>query len=162
ACLATSALVGVGFGLSFGSRIMGAFGAIEVLAAIALMLAVEARSKGTRAAGRRLAHFAWTLLPAMLLAYAVIALIWPWSVLDPVNPLRAIEYFSHFFEQPWQELFGGVRTLVTDMPRSYVPTLFALKLPEIFLALGFSGAAGALIAAFRGELAANRRAILLL
>ncbi len=48
------------------------------------------------------------------------------------------------------------------MPRSYVPTLFALKLPELLLVLGFGGAAGALVAAFRPELAANRRAILLL
>jgi hypothetical protein len=48
------------------------------------------------------------------------------------------------------------------MPRSYVPTLFALQLPEIFLGLGLAGAAGALIAALRHNLAANRRAILLL
>ena len=84
----------------------------------------------------------------MLLAYAVMALVWPWSVIDPLNPFRAVEYFSHFFEKPWQELFDGRLISVPDMPRSYVPTLFALKLPEIFSVLGFGGAAGALLAAF--------------
>ena len=36
------------------------------------------------------------------------ALIWPWAVVDPLNPLRAVDYFSHFFEKPWQEMFAGV------------------------------------------------------
>jgi hypothetical protein len=47
------------------------------------------------------------------------------------------------------------------MPRSYVPTLFALKLPIVLWVLGFGGAAGALVAAFRDNIAVNRRAILL-
>ncbi len=65
----------------------------------------------------------------------------------PLNPLRAVDYFSHFFEKPWNELFGGQLVLVTEMPRSYVPTLLALKLPEIFSALAIAGIVGALVAA---------------
>jgi Dolichyl-phosphate-mannose-protein mannosyltransferase len=160
--IGTSVLIGTGFGLAFGSRIMGAFGAINAIAALTLVLAVEARALGFRSAGVRLARFIWALVPAMLLAYAVMAFVWPWSVVDPRNPLRAIEYFSHFFEKPWEELFGGELIRVSDMPRSYVPTLFALKLPEVLLLLGFGGAAGALIAAFRPDLAATRRATFLL
>src|SRR5262249_48835664 len=116
---ATVALVGAGFGLAFGSRIRGAFGAIAALAAVALIVAVEARVDGIKVAARRLGHFAWVLIPAAPLAYAVMALIWPWSVIEPLNPLRAVEYFSHFFEQPWQELYDGVLISVPDMPRSY-------------------------------------------
>ena len=159
---ATVALVGIGFGLSFGSRIMGAFGAIEALVALASIFAVEARASGIRPAGARFGRFLLALAPAMLLAYAVMALVWPWSVIDPLNPFRAIEYFSHFFEKPWEELFGGRLISVPDMPRSYVPTLLALKLPEIFFLLGFGGAAGALVAVFRRDIAVNRRAVLLL
>ena len=140
--IGTGALVGIGFGLSFGSRVMGAFGAIEALAALALMAAIEVRAVGLAPAGRRCGRFVLSLVPAMLLAYAVMALVWPWSVVDPRNPFRAVEYFSRFFEEPWEELFGGVLIPVPDMPRSYVPTLLALKLPEIFLVLGFGGAAG--------------------
>ena len=58
-------------------------------------------------------------------------LVWPWSVVAPLNPFHAVEYFSNFFEKPWRELFDGQLILVPDMPRSYVPTLFALQLPEL-------------------------------
>jgi hypothetical protein len=159
---ATAALAGAGFGLSIGSRIMGVFGAFDALAALALIFSLEYRALGIRQAGARLGHFLLTLVPAMLLAYALMAFIWPWSVAAPLNPLRAVEYFSRFFEKPWQELFGGRVIFVPDMPRSYLPTLFALKLPVMFLVLGLAGAAGALVAACRRTIAFNRRAVLLL
>jgi hypothetical protein len=90
------------------------------------------------------------------------AIVWPWSVTEPLNPLRAAEYFSHFFEKPWNELFDGMVVPVPEMPRRYVPTLFLLKEPEVFLLLGVGGAAGALVAAFRRDIAPTRRAILIL
>ena len=110
----------------------------------------------------RLGRFILALVPAVLLAYAAMALVWPWSVVDPLNPFRAVEYFSHFFEKPWEELYAGHLISVPDMPRSYVPALLALKLPEIFSVLGFGGAAGALIAALRRDVETNRRAVFLL
>jgi hypothetical protein len=42
--IATATLAGAGFGLSFGSRIMGAFGAIDALAALALIFSLECRA----------------------------------------------------------------------------------------------------------------------
>jgi hypothetical protein len=159
--ISTGALAGVGFGLSFGSRIMGAFGLIDALAALALIVAAEAQTDGVRPAAKRLGHFVLALVPVAALAYAAMALVWPWSVIEPLNPLRAVDYFSRFFEKPWQELFAGQLISPPDMPRSYVPALFALKLPEIFSALGFGGAAGALVAAARRDVAVNRRAIFL-
>jgi hypothetical protein len=68
-------------------------------------------------------------IPGMLLAFVVMGLLWPWAVISPLNPFRAVEYFSNFFEKPWRELFAGQIILVPDMPRSYVPTLVALTLP---------------------------------
>jgi len=97
-----------------------------------------------------------------VLAYAVMGLVWPWSVIDPLNPSRAVAYFSRFFENPWHELFAGELINVTEMPRSYVPTLFALRLPEIFLGLALAGLVGTSIAACRRNLATNRRAVLVL
>jgi len=95
----------------------------------------------------------------------VMGLIWPWSMVDPRNLFVAIEYFAHFFEKPWQELFEGVPTEPPDMPRRYVLVLMGLKLPEILLLLGSAGVAGLLIGALRkgdGETGnAKRRAILL-
>jgi hypothetical protein len=117
---------------------------------------------GWRAAARRLGSFIVALIPALVLAYAVMGLVWPWSVTAPLNPLRASEYFSHFFEKPWKEMFDGVAILVPDMPRTYVPTLFALKEPEIVLLLGIGGIAGALVAALRRDVPMPQRAALLL
>src|SRR5438128_8305108 len=97
--IASAAITGAGFGLSFGSRIIGAFGAIGALAALALIFALEWRAGGIRSAGGRLGQFVLTLVPALPLAYAVMAMVWPWSVSNPLNPLRAVEYFSHFFEK---------------------------------------------------------------
>jgi hypothetical protein len=159
---ASGALIGTGFGLSIGSRIMGGFGGVELAFALALVAVIEVRLNGLRPAAARLGGFILSLLPAVVLAYAVMALIWPWSVIDPLNPLQAVAYFSRFFEKPWHELFAGELVTVTEMPRSYVPTLFALQLPEIFLGLALAGSVGTLIAACARDLAANRRAVLVL
>jgi hypothetical protein len=92
-------------------------------------------------------------------------LVWPWSVVSPLNPFRAVEYFSNFFEKPWRELFDGQLIPVIDMPRSYVPTLLAVQLPELMLALGLCGTAGAIFAiaskADHSTATAGRRAALL-
>ena len=158
---ATYALTGTGFGLSIGSRILGGFGVVDFAAALAAMALMEARAKSLRGAAIRLAGFLLLLLPAVILAYAVMALIWPWSVIDPLNPFRAVAYFSHFFEKPWRELFAGELIPVTEMPRSYVPVLLGLQLPEVFLALALAGGVGAVAAIWRRDLPVRRRVIML-
>ena len=159
---ATVAIFALGLGLSLGTRVIGAIAALYAAAALILVYGVEMRARGGRAAAIRTGQFVVALVPGLVLAYCVMALAWPWSVTAPLNPLRATEYFSHFFEKPWKEMFDGVAILVPDMPRTYVPTLFALKEPEIVLLLGVGGMAGALVAAMRRDLPVRRRAALLL
>ena len=53
-CPTTLFIVGLGFGLSIGSRIMAGFGVLEAIGALALLFAIEARAGGARAAGRAL------------------------------------------------------------------------------------------------------------
>jgi len=161
-CATTVALTGAGFGLAIGSRIMGGFGVVSAVGALALLVTIDARQDGIRAAAARLGQFVLRMLPGMVVMLMVMALVWPWVVSAPFNLLHAIDYFSRFFEEPWQELFGGTLIRVTDMPRSYAPTLLALQLPELFLLLGVSGAAGALVAAMRHDITRNRRATLAL
>lgn len=158
----TIALLGLGAGLAIGTRILGGFGVLYALGALALLIAIEARQTGMRSAGATSGRFLLRLLPALLLGYAVMAVVWPWSVAEPFNPVRALQYFSRFFEEPWDELFGGALIKVTQMPRSYLPTLLALKLPVMFVALSIAGVVGALVGAFRSDNAPNRRAVLLL
>jgi hypothetical protein len=89
-------------------------------------------------------------------------LIWPWSIVEPGNPFQALTYFSHFFEKPWKEMFDGALVSVPDMPWSYLPTLFALQLPEVLLGLSIAGVVGTLISLWRGGVSARRKTILLM
>jgi hypothetical protein len=161
-CAGTVALTGAGFGLAIGSRVLGGFGVISMITALALLAMIDVRQDGIRSAAARLGQFVLRMLPGTIVTLVVMAVIWPWVVSAPFNLLHAIDYFSRFFEEPWQELFGGMLIRVTDMPRSYVPTLLALQLPELFLLLGTAGAIGALIAAMRSDIVRNRRAVLAL
>ena len=102
------------------------------------------------------------LLPGLAFGYLVMGLIWPWSIMEPGNPLHALTYFSHFFEKPWKEMFDGALVSVPDMPWSYLPTLFALQLPEVLL--GASGHRHRRHATLlsRKDVAAQRKTILLM
>src|SRR4029077_13479701 len=154
----TVALTGVGLGLVFGSRILAGIIAPYALAALLLIAVGEARSAGFRQSAARVGEFIRRIVPALALGYLIMGLLWPWSILSPLNPVRAAEYFDKFFEKPWRELYAGKIISVTAMPADYLPRLVALKLPEIMLVLGLAGVAGALFAATRRQLPLNRRA----
>ena len=158
----TVALAGVGLGLAFGSRILAGIAVSYGLAALLLILVSEGRAADIRPTAARLGEFVWRLLPALALGYLIMGLLWPWSILAPLNPLRAAEYFDSFFEKPWRELYAGKLYAVTEMPVGYLPWLFAVKLPELMLTLGLAGAAGALVATTRHDVPINRRASYLL
>jgi hypothetical protein len=148
---ATVALCGIGIGLAVGSRVMGGFALINAFLPLLLILLLRSRQAGVAPALREWRSFLIPFIPGAILAYLVMGLVWPWSIVSPLNPFRAVEYFSNFFERPWRELFDGSLILVPDMPRSYVPTLVLLTLPELMLLLGFCGIVGALVVAARGE-----------
>jgi hypothetical protein len=147
---ATIALCGIGIGLSIGARVLGGFAVANALLPLSLIAAFRWRAIGAKPALSECGSFLVPLIPAAVLAYLVMGLVWPWSVLSPLNPFRAVEYFSNFFEKPWRELFDGQLIPVIDMPRSYVPTLIAVQLPELLLALGIFGTAVAIFAIVRG------------
>ena len=148
---ATIALCGIGVGLAVGSRVMGGFAVVGVALSLALIVTVRSRETTLRSALSECGAFLVPFIPAVILAYLVMGLVWPWGAVALFNPFHAVEYFSNFFEKPWRELFDGALIPVVDMPRSYVPTLFALKLPALTLALGLCGTAGAIVVAFGGE-----------
>jgi hypothetical protein len=142
---ATLALCGVGFGLSIGARVLGGFALMEAVFPLPLILAIRARAAGLKAARAECGRFLLPFIPTAVFAYLLMGLVWPWGVVSPLNPFRAVEYFSSVFEKPWRELFDGQLIPVDDMPRSYVPTLFALQVPELMLLLGVCGLIGVLI-----------------
>ena len=158
----TILIVGIGSGLSLGSRVLGGLGLVYALIGFVPLFAAEVRSQGVRASIRRFAHVLYLLLPSLLLGYLIMGLIWPWSVIELANPFRALTYFSSFFEKPWKEMFDGALVSVPDMPWSYLPTLFALQMPEVLLALFMAGGVGALISLSRSDVTARRKTILLM
>jgi hypothetical protein len=158
----TILIVGLGAGLSVGSRILGGLALVYAMVGFVPLLLEEIRSNGAREALRRFIHVGYVLLPGLVFGYLVMGLIWPWSIMEPANPFQALAYFSHFFEKPWKEMFDGTLISVPDMPWSYLPTLFALQLPEVLLALTIAGVAGALASLSRRDVSARRKTILLM
>src|SRR3977135_3392034 len=59
-------------------------------------------------------------------------------------------------------MFDGALVSVPDMPWSYLPTLFALQLPEVLLALLIGGVAGTFITLSRATVPSRRKTTLLI
>jgi hypothetical protein len=148
---ATIALSGISVGLAIGTRVLGGFAILEALLPLSLVLAGRSQGSGLKLAAVECARFLVPFMPAAILAVLVMGLVWPWSVVAPLNVFHALEYFSHDFEKPWQELFDGRLIPIVAMPHSYVPTLFAVQLPELMLGLGLCGVVGAVVAVSRRE-----------
>src|SRR5256714_1502159 len=119
--------------LSFGPLVAGCVAVVYAWAGLVRFFLEKIPTQTTRNAARRFIHVVYVLTPGLVLGYLVMGLIWPWSIMEPDNPFHALTYFSHFFEKPWKEMFDGALVSVPDMPWSYLPTLFALQLPEVLL-----------------------------
>ena len=158
----TVLIVGIGAGLSIGTRILGGLALAYAIAGFMPLFIEEFNTQGPRKAIRRFVHVFYVLLPGLVLGYLIMGLIWPWSIIEFDNPFRALTYFSHFFEKPWKEMFDGALVSVPDMPWSYLPTLFALQLPEVMLVLLAVGIAGSFALLPRGEIPARRKTVLLM
>jgi len=158
----TILIVGFGAGLSIGCRVLGGLALVYAIVGFIPLLLEEYRTEGAREAAHRFAHVVYVLLPALAFGYLVMGLMWPWSIMEPGHPFEALTYFSHFFEKPWKEMFDGALVSVPDMPWSYLPTLFALQLPEVLLALLIAGVVGTFMALPRTDVPGRRKTILLM
>ncbi|MBO4221322.1 glycosyltransferase family 39 protein [Bradyrhizobium neotropicale] len=158
----TILIVGFGAGLSLGCRVLGGLALIYAAVGFVPLLLEEVRKQGPREAAHRFVHVVYVLLPGLIFGYLVMGLIWPWSIMEPGHPLEAVTYFSHFFEKPWKEMFDGALVSVPDMPWSYLPTLFALQLPEVLLGLLVAAVVMSLMSLSRADVAARRKTILLM
>jgi len=153
--------LGLCIGLALGVRVGGFllfFYAAAAVGLVALVRAALHRRPGLllaegMAGGLRL------LLPAVLVAWPVMLLLWPWAQLDPIgNPLYALLRFSAIPHRV-PMLFGGEVVLSDRLPLSYVPTHLLLRLPEamlLALAAALPAAALALRRWLRGEAAGWR------
>lgn len=145
------AAAGVAVGLCAGVRVNG-----MVLVAFAALLwgaAAWSEARGSLPSGREAVRVGLTLAVVLTIAWVVMLACWPWAQVDPLgNPLRALRAFSDF--QGSGVLFEGQGFPSTDLPRRYVPKLFALTLPEFYLPALLLGVLGG-VRSFRTRLTAG-------
>ncbi|WP_375307846.1 glycosyltransferase family 39 protein [Bradyrhizobium sp. A11] len=158
----TILIVGLGAGLAIGCRVLGGLALVYAVLGFIPLFLEELRSQGLRESARRFAHVVYVLLPGLAFGYLLMGLLWPWSIMEPGNPFQALTYFSHFFEKPWKEMFDGAIVSVPDMPWSYLPTLFALQLPEVMLVLMAGAVFGTFAMLARDKVPARRKTIMLM
>ncbi len=81
-------------------------------------------------------------LPALVIAYIIMVVAWPWAALSPLNPIKGLLSFNDFHYHIRTILFGQLYEMA-DVPRYYVPVYIAIRLP--LLTLGGVLAAFALV-----------------
>jgi Dolichyl-phosphate-mannose-protein mannosyltransferase len=135
-------------GAALGIRVLGLLLVIYAGAAIALYLPQPSPGHGARR------HFALRsslrLLPALLLAYLIMILAWPWAVLEPLNPIRGLLAFSEF-QYAIRTVLAGQVYEMANVPRLYVPIYILIRVPLLML----FGAALAMMFALLPRLAAG-------
>jgi Dolichyl-phosphate-mannose-protein mannosyltransferase len=153
------AAFGVLCGCALGIRVLGAL-LVAYAGVVVLMYVPIGHGRSWRDALAFIVRSGLCLLPAFVIAYAIMIVAWPWAALAPLNPLRAMTAFADFHYQIKTFLDGHVYYMA-DVPRWYVPTYMAIKLTLLLLvgaalALAFAmlpqGAAGAKNGAYRKEI----------
>jgi hypothetical protein len=116
-------------GASLGIRVLGLLLLIYAGAAIALYLPRPGSQQGR---WRFAIVSALRLLPALLLAYVLMILAWPWAALAPLNPIRGLLSFSEF-QYGIRTAVGGQVYMMSKVPRFYVPIYFLIRMPLVAL-----------------------------
>ena len=147
------ALFGLLAGCALGVRVIGLLLVIYVGFAIVLNWPRPGLSP-SRTQLRFAVESTVRLLPALMLAYIIMVLAWPWAALAPLNPLRGLLAFSEFNYSVRTVLDGQVYEMA-DMPRLYVPIYVMIRVPLLTL----FGAALTMVAAqvLRGTAGANQQ-----
>jgi hypothetical protein len=128
-------------GIALGMRVLGLLMLTYVGFAIAVYLPV-AGPGDVRARWRFAIVSLLRTLPALVPAYIIMILAWPWAALAPLNPIRGLLAFSEFHYDIRTVLAGRVYDMA-DVPRLYVPIYVLIRVPLLTL----FGAALAMMAA---------------
>ena len=122
--------LGIAIGLALGLRIGGAFAVIYLLLLILIAALLHSKKLGSRVT------FCWEaakgLIPAGIVAFALMALCWPWGVMGADHILIAAKSFSHFAFN-MNTIANGEWINIGDISRFYLFEYLAVRLPEIFL-----------------------------
>jgi hypothetical protein len=136
-------------GAALGMRVLGLLLVIYTGFAIALYLPRPWPGDG-RARWRFVISSSLRLLPALIMAYVIMILAWPWAGLEPLNPIRGLLAFSEFQYTIHTVLAGQVYEMA-NVPRLYVPIYILIRVPLLIL----FGAALAMMSALLPRLTAG-------
>jgi hypothetical protein len=135
-------------GAALGIRVLGLL--LVIYAGVAIALYLPRPSPGHGARRRFALKSSLRLLPALLLAYLIMILAWPWAALEPLNPIRGLLAFSEF-QYAIRTVLAGQVYEMANVPRLYVPIYILIRVPLLML----FGAALAMVFALLPRLAAG-------
>ncbi|MEY4582774.1 MAG: hypothetical protein RL701_7477 [Pseudomonadota bacterium] len=153
--------VGAALGVRPGGMFLCAFPAIAALGRAGL--AIIARRQQLRP----IAWFAiaralfMRLSCALVIAWVVMLITWPWAQLQPLTgPFKAAAEARHF---QWlaSMLFRRAIVFSDDLPWTYLPTWFAITMPEIYVLAAVGGIVSVLAWRWHGPLRWDRTLALL-
>ncbi|MBK8176688.1 MAG: glycosyltransferase family 39 protein [Rhodospirillales bacterium] len=122
--------LGTAAGLSLGIRVGALLGGFYLIPVLALHCLDSARRVGRRQAMIGAGVMLVRLLPAVVVALALMAVLWPWSVMAPGNIFTAVHDLTQF-DIP--TVLAGHLYSSHDIPPWYIPAYFLVKLPESVL-----------------------------
>lgn len=131
---------GLALGCALGIRVGGGLVLVYLAIAISIHGALRLRTEDFATVLRDTARFVARLLPALPVAYLLMAIFWPWSVQALFNPIDALLSFAKM-QWPGKVLMDGTWMSPSQLPFYYLPLMLAIRLPETVL-LGLAGAAG--------------------
>jgi hypothetical protein len=116
-------------GAALGIRVLGMLSVVYACFAVSIYLP---RPWLGRAQLQFAIESSLRLLPALILAYVVMILVWPWAALGPLNPIRALLAFSEFQYGIRTALAGHIYEMA-EVPRLYVPIYILIRVPLLTL-----------------------------
>jgi len=131
--LSTVLAFGAVLGLALGTRIGGVLMLVYLALVLGTYLLLELYQRGFFQATRAGGGVLQALLPALVLAYVVMVVVWPWALQAPLNPVRAFTTFAHF-TWPGQVVAFGQHLSSQHLPWWYLPGQLLVQLPEVVLA----------------------------
>ena len=118
-------------GAALGIRVLGLL--LIIYAGVAILLYIPRPQLDLgRARWPFATHSSVRLLPALLLAYVLMILAWPWAALASLNPIRGLLEFSEF-QYRIRTVLGGQIYDMANVPRLYVPIYILVRMPLLTL-----------------------------
>jgi hypothetical protein len=125
--------LGLALGLALSIRVGALLVGPYMVAGLMMVMISEWRANHDIVAVRRqILAISLRLAPSLVVAYAVMAVFWPWGVMKPLNPLKALHDFSTY-PINLDTLVAGEWVKAAHLPRDYLPDYLLVNLPEMVL-----------------------------